>query len=432
MKDVKVVIGANFGDEGKGLMTDYFADDAGKKKMTCLVVCSNGGAQRGHTVKVRADKSKGNVGEVRHVFHHFGSGTFAGADTYLPHFFILNPIVFMNEYRELTRQIGRASGGRLDCMPKVYIHPECFVSTPYDMILNQILEESRGNARHGSCGMGIWETLVRQGKSFAEMAGMSDDEIIDYLRDDCRTYMWKRLKEKGVSEIRNEWNEILDDFGLILNYIDDFRRMQEICKPADVEIFDEYDRVIFENGQGLLLDRCRREYGHNTTPSNTGLRNPAALLREFDKWKNGSYVNVQAGVAAVEGEMVDVEVCYVTRTYLTRHGAGRFDEECDKAEINPDMVDLTNIPNPHQGTMRYGKLDGGAVERRIGEDFDSERLPCMYEARRTLAVTHVNEFGHIIIDQADYLSDGEDRESVIDGTYYQCHNKTNFIYGEAV
>ena len=46
-----------------------------------IVVCSNGGAQRGHTVL----KSDG----TRHVFHHFGSGTLNGADTYLPEDFIL-------------------------------------------------------------------------------------------------------------------------------------------------------------------------------------------------------------------------------------------------------------------------------------------------------------------------------------------------------
>ena len=50
MKNVKVVIGANFGDEGKGLMTDYFSYEAKKNKKSCIVVCHNGGAQKGHTV----------------------------------------------------------------------------------------------------------------------------------------------------------------------------------------------------------------------------------------------------------------------------------------------------------------------------------------------------------------------------------------------
>src|SRR5262245_50739362 len=64
------VIGANFGDEGKGLLTDYLAakDPAG----TVVIRC-NGGAQAGHTVVTPAGR--------RHVFHHLGSGSLAGAST---------------------------------------------------------------------------------------------------------------------------------------------------------------------------------------------------------------------------------------------------------------------------------------------------------------------------------------------------------------
>ncbi len=99
----------------------------------------------------------------------------------------------------------------------------------------------------------------------------------------------------------------------------------------------------------------------------------------------------------------------MTRTYLTRHGAGRFDQECPKAEINPAMVDLTNVPNPYQGTIRYGKLDEKALIRRIREDFDSERFPYGIKARRTLAVTHTNEYYTTLENEADYLFCGETR-----------------------
>ena len=50
MKHAKIVIGANYGDEGKGLMTDYFCREAVSRGDTCLSVCTNGGPQRGHTV----------------------------------------------------------------------------------------------------------------------------------------------------------------------------------------------------------------------------------------------------------------------------------------------------------------------------------------------------------------------------------------------
>ena len=381
MEDIRVIIGGNFGDEGKGLMTQYFARDAERAGMSCLVVCSNGGAQRGHTVRVSD--------EVRHVFHHFGSGTFAGAATGLPYFFILNPMLFVKEYFELLEEAEKVPGLAGRGLPEVFVDPECPVSTPFDMILNQILEESRGSSRHGSCGMGIWETLIRDGIRWGRLTEMDDDGIRSYLKDACRDQLWKRLESKGVKKVRNEWREIINDDGLIEHYIEDLRIMQNICKVFDIRLFDSFDRVIFENGQGLLLDRCRREYGNNTTPSNTGLRNPAALLREY------VLNNYQS---------IDMEVCYVTRTYLTRHGAGRFDEECDKAEINPDMVDLTNVPNPHQGTLRYGKLDKEGFLKRIRNDFDSERLPENFKVRRTIAVTHVNEYLNDISNEADYIS----------------------------
>jgi adenylosuccinate synthase len=62
-----VIIGANFGDEGKGLMTDFLA---AKSEKNCLVVRFSGGSQAGHTV-VTPDR--------RHIFHHFGSGSIFGS-----------------------------------------------------------------------------------------------------------------------------------------------------------------------------------------------------------------------------------------------------------------------------------------------------------------------------------------------------------------
>lgn len=74
-REIKVVIGASYGDEGKGLMTDFFCKDALDKGKECLTVLHNGGSQRGHTVSTRDG--------IRHVFHHLSSGTFSCSDTFL-------------------------------------------------------------------------------------------------------------------------------------------------------------------------------------------------------------------------------------------------------------------------------------------------------------------------------------------------------------
>ena len=139
------------------------------------------------------------------------------------------------------------------------------------------------------------------------------------------------------------------------------------------------------------------EYFPHLTPSNTGLTNPVNMIKD----KN----------------VIDIEACYVTRTYMTRHGAGRFDTECSKDEINSNMVDLTNVPNEFQGTLRYGKLDLNDLKNRIEKDSDSNRNGL--NIKKSLAVTHINEYK---IDEEKarevfngyklYLSDGMTRNSV--------------------
>ena len=377
---IKVVIGANFGDEGKGLMTDYFCHQSTPRGEKTLVVLHNGGAQRGHTV-VTPDRN-------RHVFHHFGSGTLVGADTYLSEEFVLNPMIFRQEWEELES---------MKAIPKVYVNHTCRVTTPFDMILNQIIEESRDNARHGSCGMGIHETMIRDVCNYPiEMWFDSSDEAKRYYLKEIRNYLSERLLDFGINKIPDNWKEIVNSDLLIENFISELNFMGRNISIRFDRFIEYYDCVVFENGQGILLDQNNNEYYPHLTPSNTGIRNPLEIISKIDCKLN-------------------IEVCYVTRTYLTRHGAGRLDGECDKQEINPDMQDLTNVPNPHQGTLRYAKLVEKSLEERILKDFEPARK---YGAKLSLAITHENEYDYVFSNtfkkNFDYIyySDGETRESV--------------------
>ena len=193
MKRAKIVIGANYGDEGKGLMTDYFCREAAARGETCLNVLINGGPQRGHTVVTPEG--------MRHIFHHLGSGSFAGADTYFSDVFLINPMIFREEYEELRR-----TGADF----RVFVHLACRWTTPYDMILNQMAEEFRGSKRHGSCGFGIWETVLRYRKgagacTFGECDEGAVREVLIFMRDEylrqqvLRAFNWSRyqLGKKG-------------------------------------------------------------------------------------------------------------------------------------------------------------------------------------------------------------------------------------------
>lgn len=353
MPNVKVVIGSNFGDEGKGLMADYFCAEANKRNESCIVALCNGGAQRGHTV-VTPDG-------IRHVFHHFGSGTFARAATYFGEEYILNPLAFRKEYEELKA---------LGYSPRVYSHWNCRWSTPYDMITNQILEDSRGKNRYGSCGMGIWETVLRYrntiNPSFQQFYNMTKDEQVALLKRIRDEYTSKRLL-KASPEVLQQWKDILESDNLIYNFIDDVQFLHSHVIFDYGRVLKQYDNIVFENGQGLLLDQRHVQYYDNTTPSNTGIANPHIIIEKYLP-------------------SADVEVCYVTRTYMTKHGAGDFECECDKSEINAHIEDKTNITNPYQGTIRYGRLDVDKLVERIKEDIGS------IDYNVSLAVTHINEF----------------------------------------
>ena len=138
----RVIIGANYGDEGKGTVTATYTKYATGKVLNVL---TNGGAQRGHSILTE----DGSL-----TFQHFGSGTCFGADNYYPAFYILNPMQFVDEYDDLFER------GVIQKV-KLFRDKQCRWSTPYDMMANQILEHKRDKNKHGSCGMGIWETILR-------------------------------------------------------------------------------------------------------------------------------------------------------------------------------------------------------------------------------------------------------------------------------
>lgn len=134
------------------------------------------------------------------------------------------------------------------------------------------------------------------------------------------------------------------------------------------DLASNYDAFVFEGAQGLLLDR---DLGIHATPSHPGLRN---LVDWFTK-------------------DFDVEVCYVSRTYFTRHGRGPFPTECRKEDINAAMVDLTNVPNEFQETLRYGFFDfeafRGALDREL--PYASAIAGRAASFKQHIALTHLNE-----------------------------------------
>lgn len=353
MTDIKIVTGLNYGDEGKGLVANAVGTS------NSLYVLSSSSCQRAHTV---CHNGK------RVVFRHFGSGTVKGSATYFGRKFYINPAMFRKEYENLVS---------IGIFPKVYCHVDCTIVTVLDMFANIMKEQTRGDRRKSSTGCGVWETYLR--KTRLKNQGKDPNlipEIIEYYK-------------KELSGIKNPLIEqFLNGKGLRYNIGSDekffFDHVTFIrSDKVERELFHSYSPIIFENGQGLLLDDTFSNDTEHNTPAYVGTMQPLIeILRNFDM-----------------DEPLSIESLYVTRTYYTRHGNGQIGVvtncETEKSNINSKMFDNTNVYNGNQGNLRYGRITLDEVEQaaaRVQSDF--EKLKCLTngDIKSSIVITHTNEY----------------------------------------
>lgn len=323
----QAVIGASFGDEGKGLTTDYLCS----KGNVGVVVRFNGGAQAGHTVVTPEGE--------RHVFRTIGSGAFHGVPTFLSQHVSVNPIALFLEMKQL---------GELKYTPEIYASPECLVTTFADVIINRRTEDKRGADRHGSTGMGISETIDRS--KVAELKITMAD-----------IYNGSNLESK-LAEICDKWAEFrcgskIDEPKMVEAFIKACKELPNYVFPAGI---GQCKDPLFEGAQGLLLDSHNKEFFPHVSRSRTGLHNVKKLC-------------AQAGIT-------DIEAYYVSRTYLTRHGAGPLPGEDPSMSFDDD----TNTDGPYQGKLRFAPLDVSALKQRIMTDSGTEDIKLVLTHRDQL------------------------------------------------
>lgn len=334
MRDVYMVVDLGFGDGGKGATVDYLC----QRNEASLVVRYNGGAQAAHNVVTGDGK--------HHTFSQFGSGTFAGARTHLSRFMLVNPITLLNEAAVLEPKLGS------DPLTWTTIEEQAVLTTPFHVALNQLRELSRGDGRHGSCGMGIGETVddVLNCPDLVLRAGqlktLSADALFDHLaavqlleggkalsllpRDRSRTeqesVLWDRLTLSSVVHAAHE------------RFLEARERMNVVPASWLTERLRDSNAnpVVFEGAQGVLLDQT---YGFApyTTWSDTTLNNAWTLfdpvIGEFDR--------------------DSVTTLGVTRSYMTRHGVGPLPTEYS----GPWGRTEHNVKGEWQGIFRRGYLD---------------------------------------------------------------------------
>jgi adenylosuccinate synthase len=326
MRSHIAVIGAGFGDEGKGQMVDYIASRGDHD----IVVRYNGGSQCGHTVVTPDGK--------RHIFSQIGSGAIHNMPTHLSRFVYVNPVYLLRELIVFEKTFG--------FIPKISMSPRTNFVLPWDIHYNQKNEQERGNNRHGSTGHGIFNAVKRSiWPDFRLTAEIAFEESKENL--------YLRL---------NLFNEPFEpqDLGSYGEAIHSLRKIGVELKN-DRDIIRDH-LCIFEGGQGLLLDQNSGFFPH-VTPSNTGLTNIISLLSN----------SIDRGIERVKP-------IYVTRSFLTRHGNGpmyypQYEHPNNYTGLErSNLTDDTNVHNAWQGNMRYGKLNLTQLHAAIQNDYFQAHL----------------------------------------------------------
>jgi len=277
---VTTIIGAQWGDEGKGKVTDYLAEDSK------VVARSQGGNNAGHTIVVDGKKHKLHLlpsGILRKdVVSVIGNGV------------VVNPDVLLKELDNLDGERG-----------KLLISDRAHVIMPYHKLLDGGEESSKGKSMIGTTGNGIGpcysdkasrigirmgdileddilierlEKALPRNQALLEHYGIKNDLAIDSLLDLCRKW-------------RNELGEYITDASLLVN-----------------KHIDNGDNVLLEGAQGVHIDI---EYGTYPFVTSSSPTTAGAAL--------GS------GIAPSK----ITEVVGVTKAYLTRVGSGPFPTELE-------------------------------------------------------------------------------------------------------
>ncbi|MDO3646664.1 adenylosuccinate synthetase [Nocardia mangyaensis] len=339
-----VVVDLGFGDAGKGATVDWLCSPEADLAVAA-VVRFNGGAQAAHNV----------IADGRHhTFAQFGAGTFAGVPTLLSRHMLVEPIALAAESDRL------AALGVPDPLGLLAVDGQALLTTPIHIAANRAREDARGSSRHGSCGRGIGET--------AWYALEHDAPTVA----DCRTPSVLRAK---LDRLAAHYDELIDPSGYGYEPIDvlvamygDFARAVRVVGDGELRRVARRGRLVFEGAQGVLLDEWRGFHPH-TTWSTVEPRNARAMIAEV------------GGTAAVLG---------VTRTYMTRHGAGPLPTESPL-----DLPEPHNGTGPYQGAFRQGHLDPillryaievcGGIDGLVVNHLDTPETLCAAAAYDTAA-----------------------------------------------
>jgi Adenylosuccinate synthase len=354
----RIVVDLGFGDAGKGTVVDWLC--ARGPEPVHAVVRFNGGAQAAHNVVTPDGR--------HHTFAQFGSGTFTpGVRTHLSRFMLVDPLALAAEARHL------AELGVPDALDRLTVDADALLTTPYHRAAGRARELARGAARHGSCGMGVGETVAYSLAHPDEAPRVGDCLSPGRLR-------------RRLAVLRDHYRDLFPDSGepvpdvagCVAAYTA-FAGRVRIVGGDHLATLLRTGNVVFEGAQGVLLDEWHGFHPY-TTWSTTTFANAETLLAE-------------AGATGVR--------LAVVRAYQTRHGPGPF--------VTEDPVLTAELPDPHnghnrwQGAFRVGHLDLVALRYALAVTGGADELAVTHldVARRRpgLRACHAYRIGPTVVDR---------------------------------
>ncbi len=277
---VHVVVGAQWGDEGKGKIVDLLAEQAD------IVARYQGGANAGHTVC---------IGDREHVLHLIPSGIFHPHITcVIGNGVVVDPIALMDEIRQL-QSVGVTVSGRL------LISHNAHLIMPYHRLLDNIREETE--AKIGTTGRGI-------GPAYIDKAMRTGIRIVDLLdRETLAAKLRTNIRETNTLLTKVYGKTELDLDAIIAEYQAFDKQIDPFVTDTSLylhQALQQGRKVIAEGAQGALLDM-----DHGTYPFVTS-SNPTS---------GGACTGLGIPPTAVES------VLGVVKAYCTRVGNGPFPTE---------------------------------------------------------------------------------------------------------
>ena len=280
-----IVLGAQWGDEGKGKMTDFLAEDSD------VIVRFQGGNNAGHTVIVEDKEYK---------LHLIPSGVlYENKLNVIGNGVVLDPKAFFEEVNYLENANIKVSE------EKLIVSDRANLIMPYHRILDKLKEASRGANDIGTTGKGT-------GPCYTDKAERSGIRVCDLMNKDVfKDKLKENIKNKNEIIVKVYNGEPLNFEEIYEEYIEYGEKLRPFVKDISVRVYDEIkkgSKVLFEGAQGMLLDIDYGTYPF-VTSSNT----------------------IAGGVCsgAGIGPTLITQAVGVAKAYTTRVGKGPFPTELE-------------------------------------------------------------------------------------------------------